>query len=638
MTSPHYVDAQLDRRRELERKLRQDTEDLEMLEDSLAKTNMLTQKIESMLSSFDFRLGKLETSILPIHRSTQKLTKLYDHIDGSLEQVQTVIDYFDIAMKEEAFLAKGPQEPDLTPFLKSVESLKEALVYLQRTKYKASERAINTLKYTLTKALGQLNNLFRKWLTAASVPIDTSSGNTGVYATQVPGAPVLSGSGLIIYSADIPHITVEPFSNLQRLSLELQTSSIGDLSFPPVYLKVYEEVRSTYLVKSLAALAAATRDQEQKGLQGRTAYVKDSSPMVAYAQWLLRLLKAERGLTGKLLPKANGLTSFQATITPAVDVFVQLGEFMCTRVKKNVSKREYGDVFMLIDVVESLTDGIKEYDGTIAFAGSKGAEINEIASNCKAVVVQAFGQFYEDIKNDIGKSGALSMDGTVHELTSTTLNTLRRLVEYRSAIDRIISDGANPMGATAFATVATDILTSLSLSLEAKAKTYKKSTLSAIFTLNNFSYILKHVRASGLAEIVGQSEVARLERAAAKGRQGYRDSWTPVIESVGDKGAAIPPGTKNLTNSQRALIKDQFKKFNDELDETTRTQKTYSVPDPDLRATLIKDIKAIVCPFYKMFYDRHIELEFTKNPGKYVRYTPRTLEAHIDRFFEPFSL
>ncbi|KAI8912112.1 Cullin repeat-like-containing domain protein [Powellomyces hirtus] len=615
MISPHYVDAQLDRRRELERKLRQDTEDLEMLEDSLAKTNVLTQKIESMLSSFDFRLGKLETSILPIHRSTQKLTKLYDHIDGSLEQVQTVIDYFDIAMKEEAFLAKGPQEPDLTPFLKSVESLKEALVYLQRTKYKASERAINTLKYTLTKALGQLNNLFRKWLTAASVPIDTSSGNT-----------------------DIPHITDKPFSNLQRLSLELQTSSIGDLSFPPVYLKVYEEVRSTYLVKSLAALAAATRDQEQKGLQGRTAYVKDSSPMVAYAQWLLRLLKAERGLTGKLLPKANGLTSFQATITPAVDVFVQLGEFMCTRVKKNVSKREYGDVFMLIDVVESLTDGIKEYDGTIAFAGSKGAEINEIASNCKAVVVQAFGQFYEDIKNDIGKSGALSMDGTVHELTSTTLNTLRRLVEYRSAIDRIISDGANPMGATAFATVATDILTSLSLSLEAKAKTYKKSTLSAIFTLNNFSYILKHVRASGLAEIVGQSEVARLERAAAKGRQGYRDSWTPVIESVGDKGAAIPPGTKNLTNSQRASIKDQFKKFNDELDETTRTQKTYSVPDPDLRATLIKDIKAIVCPFYKMFYDRHIELEFTKHPEKYVRYTPRTLEAHIDNFFDSSSL
>lgn len=154
-----------------------------------------------MLNSFDARLGKLETSILPIHRSTQKLTKLHDRkltpcytsgfenikrksnfadgiltpapseINGSLQQVQTVVDYFDIATKEEPFVAKGlvkmrssskvqdcshsssthsPQEDDLTPFLKSVESLKDALAYLQKTKYKASDRAINHLVSAVT--------------------------------------------------------------------------------------------------------------------------------------------------------------------------------------------------------------------------------------------------------------------------------------------------------------------------------------------------------------------------------------------------------------------------------------------------------------------------------------------------------
>ncbi|KAJ3171254.1 K(+)/H(+) antiporter [Geranomyces variabilis] len=614
---PHYVDSQLDRRRDLERKLRKDTEDLELLEESLAKTNVLTNKIESMLSSFDYRLGRLETSILPIHRSTQKLTKLYDHIDGSLAQVQTVIDYFDIGTKEEAFLARGPQEPDLAPFLKSVESLKEALIYLQRTKYKASERATNTLKYTLTKALGQLNNLFRKWLTAASVPLDTLNRDV---------------------TADIPFIPADQFTNLSTLSLELQTSSVGDLSFPPVYLKVYEEVRSAYLLKSLAPLAAAAKEQEQKGLQGKAAYAKGSSALVGYTKWLLKLLKAERGLTGKLLPKANGLTSFQATITPAVDAFVQLGESMCARVKKNVSKREYGDVFMLIDVVEGLVDGIREYDGIIAFAGAKGNEINDLAANCKAVVIQVFAQFYDYIKNDTGKGAAISVDGTVHELTSTTLNTLRRLVEYNDVIDRIIADGANPMGASTFATTATDILTSLSISLDAKAKTYKKPTLGAIFLLNNFSYILKHVRSSGLADVVGALEISRLEKSALKGRQGYRDSWTPVIEAVSDKGTtAFSPGTAKptLTNSQRTSIKDQFKTFNTEFEETTRAQRAYSVPDPDLRATLVKDIKAIICPFYKQFYEKHIELDFTKNQEKYVKYTPKTLEAAIEHFFEP---
>jgi len=31
-----------------------------------------------MLTSFDERLEELETSVIPIHRSTQKITRLYD--------------------------------------------------------------------------------------------------------------------------------------------------------------------------------------------------------------------------------------------------------------------------------------------------------------------------------------------------------------------------------------------------------------------------------------------------------------------------------------------------------------------------------------------------------------------------------
>ncbi|KAJ3022119.1 hypothetical protein HKX48_006948, partial [Thoreauomyces humboldtii] len=466
-------------------------------------------------------------------------------------------------------------------------------------------------KYTLTKALGQLNNLFRKWLTSASVPLETLSSR----------------------EAEIAHIPDEQFQNLLRLSTELQTSSIGDLSFPPTYLKVYEEVRSSYLLKSLQPLASQTREQELRG--HKTAYARGTAAMVSYTRWLLRLMKAERGLTGKLLPKANGLTSFQATITPAVEGFVGAGEAMCARVRKNVAKREYGDVFMLIDVVEGLMDGLKEFDGVIAYAGVKGTEITDLASNCKAVVIQAFAQFYDDLKNDTGKNAPLSADGTVHELTSTTLNTLRRLVEYNSAIDRIIADGSNPMGATAFATLATDILSSLSLCVDGKSRTYKKPTLASIFLLNNFSYILKHVRVSGLSEIVGPFEVNRLEKLAGKGRQGYRDSWTPVIEAVADKGNGVPAGTKTLTTAQKSGIKDQFKNFNTEFEEAIRAQKSYSVPDPDLRATLVKDIKAILCPFYKMFYDKNIGLEFTKSQDKYIKYTPKALEGAIEKFFEP---
>lgn len=67
-----------DKHAELAEKLRQDMEDLDLLQSSLARSNVLTSKMVSMLGSFDSRLNILEGSIIPIHKSTQKLTKLHE--------------------------------------------------------------------------------------------------------------------------------------------------------------------------------------------------------------------------------------------------------------------------------------------------------------------------------------------------------------------------------------------------------------------------------------------------------------------------------------------------------------------------------------------------------------------------------
>ncbi|TPX64471.1 hypothetical protein SpCBS45565_g05856 [Spizellomyces sp. 'palustris'] len=603
-------DTHLERRRELERVLYQDIQELELLQESLSKTSILSERIETMLNSFDVRLGKLETSILPIHRSTQKLTKLYDHINSSLDQVQIVVDYFDIGTKEEPFIAKGPQEEDMAPFLKSVESLKDALTYLQKTKYKASDRAIIHLKYMLTKALGQLNNLFRKCLAAASTPHDPQA------------------------NPDPPQIPEPTLKTLQKLSTELQTSSIGDLDFPPVYLKIYEEVRAQFLVRCLASLVATAREQEKVD---RKAYQKGTCAFVPLVGWLLKLLKSEKDLVNKLLPKSSAPTIFQTTIAAPIDTVVEIGEAMCARVKRNVTKREYADVFLLVDVVEGLLGYLKEFEGVIAYAGAKGNDIVELAGNCKTVVVQALGQFCEDVKNDTNK-GSVAADGTVHELTSTTLNTLRRLVDYHTAIDLIISDAAPPLTSQTFTSLLSTVLSALYTTIDQKSKSYKKPTLASIFLMNNYHYVCKNLRASRLADVAEHDDVERVEKLWGRQREVYRDSWKPVIEVITDKGLAIAPNTKTLTKSQKETIKDKFKSFNNEFDETYKQQKTYSIPDPELRAVVIKDVKAILLPFYRGFHDKFIGMEFTKNLDKYVRYSPKTLEVAIEKFFDTGAL
>lgn len=80
----------------------------------------------NILDSFDGRLLKLEASILPIHKSTQNLTKLANSnifqisgnasawskwesldIDATLKETENIVDCLNMPSKEEAYILKG---------------------------------------------------------------------------------------------------------------------------------------------------------------------------------------------------------------------------------------------------------------------------------------------------------------------------------------------------------------------------------------------------------------------------------------------------------------------------------------------------------------------------------------------------
>lgn len=52
--------------------------DIELLEQHLIKTTSISQRMTSILTSFDSRLVRLEKSILPLHKSNQSLQQLAD--------------------------------------------------------------------------------------------------------------------------------------------------------------------------------------------------------------------------------------------------------------------------------------------------------------------------------------------------------------------------------------------------------------------------------------------------------------------------------------------------------------------------------------------------------------------------------
>ncbi|KAJ3092877.1 Exocyst complex component 7 [Quaeritorhiza haematococci] len=703
MESAPFNEAQTERRRELERKLEEDMEELQLYQSSLLRTNELTQKMIGMLSSFDHRLVKLESSIFPIHRATQKLTKGLD---------------------KGPQISRGPDENDIGPYLKSMGKLKDALRFLSQTNYNASERAIIQLKEVYQTGLKNLDDLFRKWLVECSKPVDAAALDNGVVptipentlknlqtlATQLAASDFMNsirtrnaGTGI---SATISNTTGSANQNSESgitasstaassggtggisLVTTLSNALGNEISMANNFVRTYIEVRSQFLIRSLADLATqagqvgtasgssaatvpATGEGKRLGaLSSATlskspsfvatsggadrmptgkpaAYQKGSCPLLPYTRVLLKLLKAERDLLQKLVPKVHATSgTFQMTVGPAIDAYLVAGDGLVGRIKRTtISRREFSTadgVYMLMDMIECLSTGLKEYDGVLTYAGLKGNDINDLLSTCKSTVMLYFKEFYEDIKNDDAKQSSLSVDGTVHELTSTTLNTLKRLLDYTSTVDQMLADGWGVTAAlpvTTFASFMSDVIEALTTNLESKAKGYTKSkqpTLGVVFLLNNYHYIYKTIHSqTRLLQMLGPGVDEKYSKLVTKQKEAYQDSWKPLVEHLMDQtyiqGGVIQ---KTLTKAQREIVKDKFKDFNTDFEDTMKAQKAWAVPDAELRAALIKDVKQVLLPMYGRFYDRYNQIEFSKNPTKYMKYDKQSLGAALDKFFD----
>ncbi|KAJ3207819.1 Exocyst complex component 7 [Dinochytrium kinnereticum] len=577
-------EAQLQRRLELEKQLEKDNEELAHLQESLQKTNGLTEKMRT------------------------------------LEKVAMIVEYLDLPYKEETFITKGPsKDGDLNSYLAVVSKMKEALSYLTATKYKASEMAIIQLKLVLLKAQMHFDVLFRKWLVQCSLPIDS----------------------LEYIEADKPPPTIpqEKLDELSNLAAELGTLDMapGDKGDLREHVKIYAEVRSGYLKKSLAPLASVASSQDYKKVQG---YQKGASMFPAYLKCFLRMIKIEKELIGKLIIKPQALACYNLTIKDAADLLVETGDTLVLRGKRIMQKKDSNDIYMLIDISEALTIVVKEYEGIIKastyYSGEKGLEISEMIGHVKSTSAQFFKEILDELQADNQKA-ALPSDGTVHEITSVTMNVIKRLLDYQSAVDVILNYARTTtitLPSPNFQILMTDFLENLLTSLDGKAKCFKKVTLGHIFLMNNCYYVHKQAKLNRLDEIVKTDIVARFEANWSKHKDLYRETWKPCFDYLMDTIYVQTGGVKALTKAQKDGVKDRFKNFNSELESMLAIQRTYTIPDPDLKANVMKDLKAILLPLYSRFYERYTHTEFTKSPEKYMKYNKEALEKLLDQFFE----
>ncbi|KAF9402602.1 exocyst complex component exo70, partial [Podila epigama] len=289
--------------------LDEEAAELDNLVSGLEKTNTVSSKMVGILNSFDTRLAHLESSVLPIHKSTQNLTRLAGNMNQTVAALEAILGYFDLAAREEAIVMTPLAEQDLQTFMQSVTRIREALRALSSVNLKASDRVAQQLKRGLKAAAGQLHERLKQQLSQYSQPLDLKI-VTSPDRKDIPPLPPHAVQSLVTVAKALAEIEADPNT------------------VPTGYLKSYCEIRSSCMIKSLAPLYQSSM------VELRGVYDKGSSPFIPYTTSLLKLCRNEADLADTLLDAKLLSLAFMGSIMPPIEQWVESGRSITRRVRK----------------------------------------------------------------------------------------------------------------------------------------------------------------------------------------------------------------------------------------------------------------------------------------------------------------
>lgn len=229
------------------------------------------------------------------------------------------------------------------------------------------------------------------------------------------------------------------------------------------------------------------------------------------------------------------------------------------------------------------------------------------------------------LKHDLDEKTAL--DGNILSLTQFVMGFAKVLAEYNGSLNLILAlrekeaeDGTKRTAMSPWEWYVLRLLSHLQLRVVEKSKFYKDERLRYIFLMNNAMYVLEHSHSSVLRMSLRENQthekfVLLVEEYATAY---LRATWFPALFHL------------KVTELKEAKeLKENFKKFNSALEEISKVQTTWKVPNPQLRQHLRIIILNQAVPAYRSYIGR-----FHTFIDKYVKYTPDDIENIVLDLFE----
>lgn len=684
----------LQQKEELQAKIDHETYNLSILKESLAKSDLVTNNMVSILGSFEDRLLRLEETILPVYEETRNLQRRQHNIENTLGALNHVMNFYGVAKEVEPVIRTGPTD-QLDQYLRSMDKLKTALHYFNENNPGSVE--LSTVISLQETGREGLERDFRMLLNRHSKPVShvlilDLLGLDEELPTEDFGIDVHMPEQVVSDLGKISEWLVHNTDNLDFLNAyatvradvmnksiiglkeHQKTSSGSSRTFQvasPALGGKMKSVEKTptkrpskrgYMYKDFVKKASQSLSKHSLYSLGEPGRAKpgvteeefqdiDVQAFVLMMSAFVKLSQSEIMLLTRIIPEEHHSFVFDKVVTKSLDAVVEEGESIINSIKKLVTKQRYIAMLNIFPILERYRSLRTEFDLTLEGCRAPTREkIYSLRNSFESLVVHSMDEFLENFRSESEKQARLPKDGTVHEVTSNTMFYLGHLwdMDYGDIAGNVIAaqdpnyrmTSSNPQSnKNALAAFFNRTLSALGLNLETKAETYGDSSIKALFLLNNYNYILRSLQKSGLISIIqlyNPDVEIQYNVLIKQHRRQYMQSWNRLLQVLQDARTVSLPykPTDKLKDKDRQLIKDKFNAFNKEVEDLTRIQKGYAIPDPDLRDDIRTENKDLIIPKYKSFLDKYANYQFTKNPEKYKKYTIEQIKQQLDSFFD----
>ncbi|CAD0199039.1 unnamed protein product [Chrysodeixis includens] len=672
---------------EIEMKLRKEMTNIQELKAAANRSSSLAGDVCNVLGACEQRLQQLETAVLPLYGDTARLQHIHQNMERTVRSLDHVINYYMVSRELADLIQAGPHTAtteSLNVYLEALDKLADAQGYFNKNNPQSVE--LENINQLYNTGVSKLENAFEELLSRNTRPLTPTTlmdmialeEDSSVDSVSVSGSGSTSATALESMRAAAAWLSaagVPPANQLLAIRAPAAKSSLvafkdylrsRSMAASPLMRaknllhrsdstqrrtsklqKVIEKRANKIMMKASQTLEQSTGLAIGPRKSISEAYSEESSSE-ALDEWeaelagnvaaaVCRLARHEQRHLLGLVPLPRLPPLLAAVLKDCFAILAADVERACVRSRRGAARCGSGaGGWAVLARLQRLQPELER-----ALAPASPQPYLAILQHCQQNCIKSLEEWVEGIRSD---SAAGPVDGTVHQLAAAALAHIHALAahihtigpalatepSYARAVGQLL--GVQDRNAAMLAIYMRKVLAQLNFALRNKSEQYPDA-LKAIFLLNNTLYLLQGLQRSGLLDVLMLAEPeceANYRDMIQEHKNAYLQSWNKLLAHT----VLEEPLPAKLRDRDRQILKDKFASFNREWEECSRLQRTYSVPDAELREALKRDNKQALLPKYSAFYDAYSALPFSKNPDKYIKYTPLQIATQLDGYFD----